>query len=707
LHCFAKKRKNILLTTDVLLVAAVKPVTTTPTRRILMEKQSRRGCVVMGGLVALLVLLLGAVWWFFRSGSEMTDAPPSGTMFVFLLSPASGDEVEVGDYVPVSLNAFGLNPLARAELFVNGISLGVVGDYPENAFWAWRPLSAGVYSLTARVTDMTGEVEQSQTVIVNVFPGDGLVQVTALEGQTLQEIGADFGVLPAQMVVSNPNFSPEQPLPDGASVQVPIGDEGAGNGSGQAGEEVSIPLIFWEFTPLTSVDKSYCYTSSGDGNWIKMPKKPFDFFSGSPLKYIQQDGIPKAGAGVIKVQCWGWLGETLKFLGEGETKFDIKQPTEQLVISGQGFELKGKPQIPPSPPDAGGKIGIIPSPFAVRKAADIAECANYKAWAGGIDPDWQKTCQNIFNASVLQYFVLVWEWEPKNCWPMDECLWINDIDGYRLYEVDPTTQTEIHLANVEGGRYQKAVAVPLPWGPSPCYRIRAYVKDPLIEDSGFGEYCPGDLPTAQKVILTPATHWLTTGGTYLDNDCDMPPSIYAPGVLRPEFGKNAGQVTVGSYLENYAECLSKGHYYAGVKFSLSFPLDAVISKAVLKFSHIANGPLSNATGVAAKKPTSCIANVGTAKQDWGGVGSNENHYLKNNFLAGPGYYAPVVSLSPYTTHNVDVTFIVKEWTNQPDKNHGFILAPISAPYPINGHGVCLSELANFELEIYYFVPPNN
>jgi hypothetical protein len=108
--------------------------------------------------------------------------------------------------------------------------------------------------------------------------------------------------------------------------------------------------------------------------------------------------------------------------------------------------------------------------------------------------------------------------------------------------------------------------------------------------------------------------------------------------------------------------------------------------------------------VAYPKPTSCVASVGKAKQDWGGAGFNENHYLKNNILAGPAYYEPIISLSPYTTHNVDVTLIVKEWNNQPGKNHGFILAPISAPYPINGHSVCLSELANFELEIYYFVP---
>jgi hypothetical protein len=674
-----------------------------------MKERSRRGCVVWGGLgVLLLLLFLGAGWWFFLSGIETADAPPSG-VFAFLLTPVSGDEVEVGDYVLVSLNAFGLSPLLSAELFVNGQSLGMESGDPENAYWTWQPLSIGIHTLMARVTDINGEAGQSQTVIVNVLQGDGLVQVSALEGQTLEEIGAGFGVPPVQMASANPNIDPEQPLPDGALVQVPVGDGGAGNGSGQGGEGVSIPLIFWEFTPLTPVDKSYCYTSSGDGNWVKIPKKPFDFFSGSPLKYIQQDGIPKGGAGVIQVQCWGWLGETLKFLGQGETKFDVFQPADNLEILGQGFQLTGKPQIPlsGSPPETGEEnTKTIPPPFALREPADTADCTKHfgNILAGFV-------CDALLNASVKQYRVLQWEWEPKVNLPGND-VWLNEIDGYHIYEIDPLTNSYKFLADIKNPK-QKAVAVPLPWGPSRCYHIWAYVNDPVIKDFGGAGYCPGQPPAAQKITVSPATHWLTTGGAYVNKDCgDLNPNVYDPGIASnydPKFGQTAGEVQVGAFMETYKGCNQKGHYYSGVKFSLlEYPIDGVISKAVLKFSHrFPDGPLAVTTGVAYKKPTSCVANVGKAKQDWGGAGFNENHYLKNNILAGSAYYEPMISLSPHITHNLDVTSIVKDWYKHPNKNHGFILGPASVPYPQHddgGRSVCMSWLGNFELEIHYFVP---
>jgi hypothetical protein len=464
-----------------------------------MKERSRRGCVLWGGLGVLLILLfLGAGLWFFLfSNTETADAPPPPVVYVFLLTPANGDEVEVGDYVLVSLDAFGLSPLLSAELFVNGQSLGMESGDPENAYWTWQPLSIGIHSLTARVTDTNGEVGQSQTVIVNVLTGDGLMQVPAVEGQTLEDIGAEFGISSSQMAGANPDIDPEQPLPDGASVQVPIGDGAAGNRSGQGGEEISIPLIFWEFTPLTPVDKSYCYTSAGDGNWARLPKNSFKFFSGSPMKYTQHEFIPKAGKSVIQMQCWGWQGGALKFLGEGETNFDIFNPPYELLISGQGFQLNGKPQIPLSgkPPETGGDgILPIPPPFDVRQTTDVAACADHNEHIGSgqwsyVNPVYESQCDSFINKPVLTHLALIWEWEPGLEWPTPEHGWSNEIDGYRIYEIDPFQSGEPKLMAEIGGLGRKQWFLPLVLGYR-CYGVQAYSDDPLVEPSEIADNCP-------------------------------------------------------------------------------------------------------------------------------------------------------------------------------------------------------------------------
>jgi hypothetical protein len=166
-------------------------------------KRSRRGCFVVGGIVMLLILLLGAGLWFFLfSNAETADAPPLPLVSIFLLSPASGDEVEVGDYVPVTLRAIGAEPLIDAELFVNGQSLGAVSYSPENASWVWQPILAGIYSLNARAIDINGEVGQAQMVIVTMLAGGDLYQQTVNVGGIFgNSIPFDQGTMHYQAVL--------------------------------------------------------------------------------------------------------------------------------------------------------------------------------------------------------------------------------------------------------------------------------------------------------------------------------------------------------------------------------------------------------------------------------------------------------------------------------------------------------------------------
>jgi LysM repeat protein len=680
-----------------------------------MKKRfSLRGCLV--GSLLIIVLLAAGGWWFMRSRYPSVGAPPSSPVQVFLLTPSSGDEVNAGDYVPVNLQAAAPEPIVSAELFVDGKSLGVVNDSPESASWSWQAWPTGVHTLYARATAADGQVGQSQTVIVNVLVGSGEMQVPAGPGQTLDQVGADFGVPPDQMADANPQINPTDHLKAGQPVQVPTGG-GAGNGPGAGGGPAQpaggnpgngyVPiLVHWQFTPTEPVDKSYCYTSSGDGNWDKMPKEPFQFFFGKgPTEYQAYAKILTPGETSIQIQCWGWLGGVLKYLGDGQTKVDPLKHPDNVMVTGAGFQLSGFPDFPPVQ-TLGGGLPTVPSPYALREPLNTADCAKHygNLLAGFV-------CDGLLNAQVQQYLVLEWEWQPATCWPtVSKCWWVNDIKGYHVYEIDPATQAQKLLKDILDPN-QKVAAVPLPWGYR-CYAVEAFADDPDNPGqevvSGQTAYCPGQPPQPQKTVLTP-TKWVTTGGQWIQSgDCDTYglADTYVVKNKNTGFGNQPGEVLVGSYIvdNNDADCFRQGDYSGAVEFGQPvLPDGAVVQKALLKFSPVFTE--YKASGVATNYTLLCVSAVSKAKQDWTGLGS-PIHFYNDDVLLSPAYKSPITSLSGWDkTPEVDVTSAVNNWIQHSDQNHGFILSPAEALYPAtDGSGSCLSGIGNVQLEIYYFVP---
>ena len=679
-----------------------------------MAKRTLRWGRLLGSLLILFLLVAGGLW-FYRSQSRRVEVPPSSPVLVFLLSPSSGDEAEAGDYVPVTLQAAAPKTILSAELFVDGKSLGEVTNAPESASWTWQAWPVGIHTLSARATAADGQMGQSQTVILNVLAGDGTMQIAADEGQTLEQIGADFGAPPDQMAGANPHVDPSQPLTGGQPVQVPVGEEnagggGAGNGSGAGsgqgqppgGADSLIPIsIIWQFKPSEPVDKSYCYTSSGNGVWEKMPKNPFYFFQSLDNLYTQF--FPQQVT-VIQMQCWGWLGDALKYLGQGETQFDLSQPPNEVMISGEGFQFLGIPQIP-IPEEkftGGGGNNTIPPPLVVREATDAVDCSDHHPL---YDPSICNLVSKAYlNTHIKEYLVLVWEWEPESCWPGYCKYGINEIDGYRISEIDPLTKSVKHLKEII--YYSNhAFAVPLPWGYR-CYGITAYIKEPAIE-SAMTTYCPGEPPTPQEITLTP-TDWLTAatltqGGS--DNDGTVGAEDKYTSFAAKHFGGQAGAVLVGHNLVDDEDFYWLGYYSGGVKFDLPLnllPPGAVIQKAVLKFSVIYTEYYNS--DVASPAPVSCVWSVGKAKQDWSGLSSG-NHFSSKNVLAGPAYNEISVS-NKYFPPEVDVTYAVKAWIKNPSVNHGFTLGPVDWLYGayLSADEECKSGLGNFQLEIYYFAP---
>lgn len=667
-------------------------------------KGLRWGCLGGAGLAVLLLAAAAAIGWL-QTRAPRADGPPLSPVLVYLVSPSSGVEVQAGGVVPLVVRAVAPQPIVRVEFFVDGHPLGEVSESPESAFWSWRAWPAGIHTLSARATAADGQIGQSQTVIVNVLSGTGMMQLGAGEGQSLAEVGAPFGAGPEQMAAANPHVDPSQPLGDGQPVQVPVGEGGglppdAGESPPPQGGAGLPILITWQFQPSAPADLSYCYLSTGAGVWQRIPQGPFDFLGSGGVYEGFGLQAPSGGPITLAADCWAWMGGILQYLGQGQTTYSLQQPEQVVLIQTDGFVLSGQPDLPPGEPEQmlgiGGGGGAIPPPFALREPRDTADCAQHSTnlLAGLV-------CEALLNAPVKQFVVLQWEWAPRMNWPGAQD-WINDIAGYHVFEIDPFTNAETFVRDVANPN-QRVIAVPLPWG-ARCYGVRAYGADPAIESSAMDTYCPGD-PPQPSTISVPASAWLTTGGMWIeDGDCDD----YGTGdtylLAHPAFGSQAGEVLVGSWILDNG-CFRQGDYSGGLRFNVTaLPVGAALHSARLTWSAAQTN--FGADGLATNYTAQCVGGVGLGLQDWTGLGGAQ-HFVGSNILSGYKYQSPLMSLSEFSPSAADVTSAVRLWLQHPALNHGLILTPRPAPYPPHedgGLGECEVFLRDVRLEIAFFAP---
>lgn len=669
-----------------------------------MEKKNPRKFLIISLVLIIVLLAAFGGWWLLHSNETAAQDPPVNSTFVFITSPASGEEVYAGDYVPIEVKATSSTLISSTYLLVDGESLGSTAESPQLAYWSWQALPAGVHSLVARVLTIDGQVSTSQTVLINVLQGDGIIEGVAQEGATIGQTGSKYGATAEEMKKTNPKIPPDIPLKDGQPIKVPINTKNSpetipstGNVSEKGG--FNFPVILWEYIPLKPADKSYCYISSGNGNWTKIPKKPFTYFLGDTMKYTQLEEVAATQKTDIEVNCWGWVGEVLKYLGSGKVKYDPTLPHAPLNISGDSFELFGLPKIPAEAENFLEETKKkIPAPFALREPADAKDCTKHH---GNLLSGF--VCDALMKANVKQYYVLEWEWKPQINWPANE-KWVNEIDGYHVFEIDPMTKSEKLIATINNTN-QRVSAVPLPWG-YVCYGVRAFVNNSVIEPSAMSSYCPGEQPVTQKMSFS-STDWLTTGGEWqsVGGDEDTGGASHYD-ILKndfPQFGQKSGEVLVGASIVDDDGVYVEENYAGGIRFDMTLPPTAVLQKALLKFPNLYMD--YGATALAAPKPSSCVATIGKAIQAWDGA-IYPDHVTDDFSLTSLNKNIPMISVSPYMTSELDVTVIVDSWLTNPGKNYGLVLMPASAPYPEeDGSGRCISALHTITLDIYYFASP--
>ena len=191
----------------------------------------------------------------------------------------------------------------------------------------------------------------------------------------------------------------------------------------------SIPI-----DPGQPVDKAYCYGSAGEMPWVRLPYDRDTFIYAGNNKFDLApywDLIPLPQPTPLEVtltmECWGWSGSTLVYLG----------------TSSQTFELPGGPAPTPGP---GGTLGEPPTykvanPYNAEITNDPNVCKDHVP-----DLAYEQQCKNYM---VTHGYLLVWTYNRfGDCNPQAEICdeSYQPADGFNIYTVieGKTTFYPIH-----------------------------------------------------------------------------------------------------------------------------------------------------------------------------------------------------------------------------------------------------------------------
>lgn len=207
--------------------------------------------------------------------------------------------------------------------------------------------------------------------------------------------------------------------------------------------QTSLGIADAKIIPDKPVEKMYCYLSIDNVSWKRVPGNPGTFINGNKGEFDFSPYLgnlmmnPPPGGIMMYLECWGWQGDTLVFLGSIQKKIDSGfvelngNAFKLLGEAGKQYFMDGEGDFPSGP--------HIPAPTNFRFAQNEADCAKIP-----VDPnnptDMAAWCKM---AIQLDMHPAIWEWEAnagspcakddtvcQDWWKKDL---ITDIDGYNLY----------------------------------------------------------------------------------------------------------------------------------------------------------------------------------------------------------------------------------------------------------------------------------
>jgi hypothetical protein len=428
-------------------------------------------------------------------------------------------------------------------------------------------------------------------------------------------------------------------------------------------------------TTTKSVDKVYCYLSVNGGPWERIPPGDNSFIYPSAGGFDLSDYLdnlispPPAGGVTLELECWGWSGNTLVYLGylKKEIKagpIDLSAIDLELVAS--AIDLA----IPET--DLQNVSGAIAPPYNVWFVKSYDDCL-MEAATSYQEPAVASVCSNMQSG----YTIIRWRWFP-GCWfpePGEICPYtVTDIDGYKVYRQDPALGP-VQVGFVEDPEFRIAVVPPMQGTMiSPEYFVRAY-KD--TQESPDSEHVVGALP--QYTVTLHSFKLWTTGYWTKKYEGDFCPDGHAPEFSE---GLYAGPYfDVGYYYGSENEPSGFGCYKwyseyqdGHVKFDLS-SIKGQVTGALLRWQ----SGIPNIRG-----PGASLPGCGIALLDQSGP------IIANYPLDGASGY--------------DVTTQVRAWVQQDAYNAHFTLLdgnPSLGWAPKSQDDVCKERLGDFELDVTY------
>lgn len=471
--------------------------------------------------------------------------------------------------------------------------------------------------------------------------------------------------------------------------------------SGLGGKQPIEVELLADFETGVPVQRSYCYYSTGQGEWQRFPNQDFAFFQPGevfldPIMFNVYPPNP-----IIQMECWGWDGPTLQFLGTGEAQ--LTPALDQLVGTNFSFDLPELTLMGYSPGGDTGSamenpaiIGLadkkVPPPINLRQAENGTVCAQHLNLYPG-------QCQEILDKPLKEEYVLIWDWTQPTCWGnQKDCQWmeINGWMAYNLYMVDnPKPISPV---------FETGIVTPLPWGYQ-CFYVTAVADTAFgpIESEPSNVFCP-DKSSPPKVMLLQPTNLISQGKT-TKYQCLMPP-------LDPSDNVGQGQILVGVYDTPCWDAKFQG----AVKFDLTQLYNLVggysLQKAVLRFDKAATGYQSQGTDwkVATNEKPLCGVDLGLVAgggewTNWDPGQALGGGYTWLTFVGSSSKPLSAIGPAKYEIHVEDyIEHLGQGWPNA-----GFGFATnfqrlIDLGYFKYGmlDRYCWNKLQNFELEIQYY-----
>ncbi len=187
------------------------------------------------GCFAIIILgLIGGLVFLNTQIPDVADqVPPNASpIIVTLTTPPNDATIPLNDATTISVDAIGPAPIVAVELWVDGVRLFTktsdAGINPFTAVWSWMPSSEGTHTFVARAMDAQQREGQSNVVHVvasqDANPTTQVVYKTQ-PGDTLPIIAQKHKVPAQQVIDANPQIDPNNPIPPGQEVVVPVPEQ--------------------------------------------------------------------------------------------------------------------------------------------------------------------------------------------------------------------------------------------------------------------------------------------------------------------------------------------------------------------------------------------------------------------------------------------------------------------------------------------------